>query len=147
MKSNEETFGNMETRAPFNMALNTLERIGEILREIKRYSCTIDLSWNHKQYMKAQLTRQLFIQSSPLLDEEKVEDMKEEFDGIFPNAKKIVQENGGGNYKPIDDYKVTYSPELEVKLDYFILKVQRELQKMKYFMPPREDAGTVGGRF
>ena len=38
--------------------------------------------------------------------------------------------------------KVIYSQDLNKKLDEYILKIQMELSKLNYYMPPREDYGS-----
>jgi len=42
--------------------------------------------------------------------------------------------------------KIVYSYELNEKLDECLLKLQVELQKKKYYMPPSDDMGSIVGR-
>ena len=57
-----------QEQASFNMAVDTLRRLGEILREIKLISTDSELSNERKQETKINLVKQFFIQSTPLLD-------------------------------------------------------------------------------
>jgi len=42
--------------------------------------------------------------------------------------------------------KIKYSYELNEELDLCLLELQIELQKMKYYMPPTDDMGSIVGR-
>ena len=55
--------------AVFNMALDTLKRLGIILSEIKGLAYKTDLTLEILQQIKIHLVKQFFIQASPLLPE------------------------------------------------------------------------------
>jgi len=141
-----EEFTQQETKAPFNMALNTLERLGYILSQIRAVSIDPNLPDSTKQKMKVSLVRQFFVQSSPLLDEKVVEKYQNDFLTLKPKTQKVAVRNGG-SVKITDVERVVFDRDLEDKLDLLLLSIQRELQKEKYFMPPKKDVGRAVGSF
>jgi len=141
-----DEFNVQQSSAPFNMAISTLESIRDTLMKIRDVSCEPLLSQEHRQLMKVQLTRQLFLLSSPLLSEEVVKKYRERFDNIKLIKKKILK-TYSGNLTKTNEQKIIYSEELDIECDAFSLDIQRELQKEKYFMPPKRDMGSAVGRF
>lgn len=136
-----EEFKSQETKAPFNMAISTLEALRSILSDIKRvYE---DPYWSDamKQKLKVHLVRRFYVDSSPLLNPEVVKKYKNILN-LQPKEVRIIRNN-----KLTNDLRVIFDWSLEIKLDNYLLEIQRELQKEKYFMPPREDLGTAVGRF
>lgn len=137
-----DEFNLMESKAPFNMALNTLERLGGILTKIREISSEPFLNPAIKQEMKVSLTKQFFLQSSPLLSPEVVSTFEQQFLDFKPKELPIILKSSAGQVRT-NDMKVIFDWELERKLDKFLLDVQRELQKEKYFMPPKKDLNAV----
>lgn len=142
----QEEFSVQETKAPFNMAISTLERISGLLFKIREVSIDIMLRPEQKQEMKVQLTRQFFLQASPLLPESVVEKYIDRFNKLKVNSKTIIKTSGSSSFKT-NDRKIIFDEDLDVELDLFSLAIQRELQKEKYFMPPKKDMGSTVGRF
>ena len=122
--------------APFNMALDTLKRIGDILRDIKAVSTNPELSLGVAQYSKYRLTRQLFVQATPLIkdDTEKTK-LAEKLAKI---KLKWVKNINQITKRPIN-FTPSYSDTVEEQLDALIVDIQGVLQKDKYFMPPKND--------
>ena len=123
------------TSAPFNMALNTLERLGKILEEIKQVSVTPSdvLSGGDIQHIKFRLVKQFWIQSVPLMSKGQKEEIQKKFNEIKLNfVPKVIN-------KHIADYVPSFSPKAEQELDEIIILVQEKLQDQKYFMPPKSD--------
>lgn len=141
-----EEFNLQESKAPFNMAISTLERLSGTLIKIREVSCDPLIPLDLQQQMRVKLTRQFFIQASPLLSEKVVEEYMERFKEIKANSRYILKSNSSG-FKKTNEMKVIYSEELDEKIDLFLLDIQRELQKEKYFMPPKKDMGSTVGRF
>lgn len=126
-----------EVKAPFNMAINTLERLGNILVEIKQIT-NEDFSDSEKQKIKVNLVKQFFIQATPLL---KVEDVKEKRREILKLSPKIIKQfrNRVGDTPVPMGYTNVYDIALENKLDGIIIDLQMLLQNGKYFMPSGSD--------
>jgi hypothetical protein len=125
------------TSAPFNMGLSALMRIDNILQHITRIAGDPMIPKEIKQNLKVGLVKQLFIQASPLLKQEVVDHYYLEFAKLKP-YEVIMNHSSGGMVKKTEN-KAIYSEELEVELDRLSLEIQREMQKEKYFMPPRSD--------
>lgn len=123
--------------APFNMAISTLMRIDEILKSITKVSSDPFMPTNVKQSMKVNLVKQLFNQSSPLLKEEVVKVYEKQIQDLKPYEADLVIGRSGIVKKK--EKRLLFSPELERELDKLCLEIQRELQKEKYFMPPKSD--------
>lgn len=131
-----------DVKAPFNMAINTLERLGEILTQIRKVSSDPFMPSADKQLMKVSLSRQFFIQASPLLNEDVVKDYEEKLLSLKPQKAKITK-----NGKPTGQEKIIFNSDLDNTLDQFVLQIQRELQKERYFMPPKKDKGRAVAEF
>lgn len=134
-------------KAPFNMAIATLERIHNILTKIASISSDPIIPSDVKQSIKVQLVKDLFIQSCALLKPKVEQDIRKDFLELQPKSLQIIQSNGYGSYKKTDQQKEVYDWELEKKLNTLILKVQRELYYENYFMPPKKDPGRAVAEF
>jgi len=140
-----DEFTTQKIGAPFNMALNTLERIGEILREIKRVSIDSALNKDFAQTIKINLVKQLYIQSTPLLPSKDVEDLKTILD-LKPNAVRVVKNKGYGLNERTNKLKDKFDPELDLLLDNYTIEIQLKLQAVGYFMPPKNDPSLAVGK-
>ena len=128
-----------ESNSIFNMANDTLQRCGEILREIKTISTTLDFSKEEKQEIKIDLTKQFFLQISPLLSEIIVNKYKDKILNLTPIKNRIFETQFYGEQKFIGLENV-FSEELEFELNKLLLVLQRELQKEgKYLMQTTTD--------
>jgi len=135
---------NEGSAAPFNMAISTLMRIDKILIDIVNLGANPNIPKNIKQSIKVSLVKELFSQSSALLPVEVVEKYRPVWESLEPYERDIGIGSSGIVRK--QEKKIIYSPELELKLDQFALLIQRELQKEKYFMPPKSDP-RVGWKY
>lgn len=120
------------TAAPFNMAISTLESIREILREIKQVGM---FQTGESQKLKIELTKQLLLQSVPLLDPETVALIKEKVLSLKPIEADEVNKFTGRFIRR----KIIFDWDMDRKLNDFSLEIQQKLQKKNYFMPPRKD--------
>jgi|TARA_R100000049_G_C1893653_1_gene45890 hypothetical protein len=133
-----------DEKAPFNMAIATLERLSDILREINKVEQSL-LPLEMKQEHKVYLVRQFYIQSIPLLTAKQREAHKEILD-LAPIKKEIVLNTAGTRSKD-GGRRVVYDVNLEKQLNEALIKVQVCLQDEKYFMPPRRDRGKAISEF
>ena len=124
--------------AKFNMALDTLRRIGAIFEHIKNLYLDRTMSDEIRQKIKIELVKQFFIQASPLLPIPTVAKYRQEILEIEPKRTKTYQKNGGGSTDYIGD-SLSYNSNLDFKLDMIVIELQQILQEKKYFMPPAED--------
>lgn len=138
------TYQRNEGSAPFNLGISTLMRLDNILIEIYKLHLNPMLPANIKQSIKVSLVKQLFLQSSPLLKDEVVELYRPQFEALKPCEVNMGLGRSGVVKKT--ERRVLFSPELELKLDQLTLEIQREIQKEKYFMPPKSDP-RVGWKF
>lgn len=129
-----------DVKAPFNMALNTLERLGEILSKIRQLSESPDISREVKQSMKTFLVIDFYIQAVPLLKEEDIKNNKNILD-LKPKELGVIDEMG----RRKDRIKEIFDWELEKKLNLHLISIQIALQKENYFMPPKQDLGKAVG--
>jgi len=120
------------------MALDTLKRIGEILREIKDISGESGMPPEIKQSRKLNLTKQLFFQAVPLLPEDFTEANKERILHL-EEKKASIYSKRSGNTSQFKSVTMIYDLELEMELDKISIEIQQSLQKEKYFMPPKSD--------
>lgn len=133
------------TGAPFNMALATLEKVNNILKQIANVSVLFisddqgssELSPGKAQHMKYRLVKQLFIQSVPLFDTKKYEAFMHD---ILKDIRSIKLKYGNRyqNNRIIGKFEV-FDQSVEDELDNITMDVQAELQKEGYFMPPKSD--------
>ncbi|RPJ79780.1 MAG: hypothetical protein EHM20_00310 [Alphaproteobacteria bacterium] len=126
-------------QAPFNMALNTLERLGTILKEIKEISCNPFFRNEQKQEVKISLVRQFFSNAVPLLSIEYVKEMTPKILSLIPLQKHIVYNNGLSSCS--SESETAYSFALDNKLDVIIIELQCKLQEKGHFMPAPDMEG------
>lgn len=126
-----------EDKAPFNMAIDTLRRIGGILDEIHRVACDGILSPAQKQSILVPLIQHFFFQASPLLKEEIVTKYQEQVLNLKNIQIDMSMTRCGVTKKK--EVKLLYDPILDLRMNVLLLDIQRELQKEKYFMPPKKD--------
>jgi len=131
----------VEGSAPFNLALNTLERVAAIIEKLCYVSIQIASTENTNdadlQHIKFALLKQLYIQAVPLLrdNEKKKQAVKKRIDNIklgFPQPvfNKLGERVGN---KPVFDPKIDY------EMDEIEIEISETLQSMGYFMPPKND--------
>jgi len=137
-----EEFKLQDNAAPFNMALSTLESLRAILYDIKQIYKDPFIPDEMKQKLKINLVKRFYVDSSPLLPQEVVDKYKEILN-IVPVMILMVNPWGNGSQLK----RITYDEEMEQRLDDFLIKLQIELQKEKYYMPPRSNKGAVVGSF
>jgi len=124
--------------AKFNMALDTLKRLGKTLEEIKQLAYKIEYSIETRQAVKLGLIKQFFIQSSPLLPKDQVEKYKEEILSLKPAMVNVLK-MGSMNNTLYSRTQIIYNEKLEIRIDEILIELQMILQKEKYFMPPAEE--------
>ena len=137
-----EEFKLQDNAAPFNMALSTLESLRAILYDIKQIYKDPFIPDEMKQKLKINLVKRFYVDSSPLLPQEVVDKYKEILN-IVPVMILMVNPWGNGSQLK----RITYDEEMEQRLDDYLIKLQIELQKEKYYMPPRSNKGAVVGSF
>jgi len=123
--------------AKFNMALDTLKRLGNILFEIKQLSFNDEFTDSGKQIIKINLVKQFFLQSSPLLPKTIVGEFKKEILNLKPKMIRIGEKSSYGAVNFIGS-EPAFNWVLEIRLDELLIELQGKLQEQKYFMPPAE---------
>ena len=123
--------------AVFNMALDTLKRLGDILREIKGLVYKIEYDIHQIQQIKVGLVKQFFVQASPLLPEKEVNKYQKEVLGLVVPQIAIIEKYKAG----IIGYKQRYNQTLDIRCNEILIELQLILQNEKYFMPSAEDEG------
>jgi len=131
--------------AVFNMALAQLQLINGILRNITNLGALYSedksdesLSPGQAQHLKSRWVKQLFIQSTPLLDPKTDSEWREEtwrkMKGIqLKYGRRInTDQQNVGRFEGFD-------AEVENQLDYIVIQIVLRLQKHNYFMPPKDD--------
>jgi len=132
-----ETTYLQETKAPFNMAIATLMSLRQTLDGIRNIEGRIDYPPEERQRIKIELVKRFFVDSCPLLFKEDI--INQFIDILDIQPAGIIK---GKKRKPI----IKYSYELNKILDSHLLKIQVELQKQKYYMPPKDDMGSIVGK-
>jgi len=127
-----------ENQAVFNMALDTLKRLGKILEEVKYLQYKKEYSIDVLQSIKIGLIKQFFVQASPLLPETVVEKYKKEILGLKSKHINVIENRCLNDSKNIGT-KLKYDEKLEIRLDEILIELQMILQKEKYFMPSEEE--------
>ena len=123
-----------QSRAPFNMALNTLERLGKILDQIKMISSITYLDKTIQQTAKLKLLKQFFIQSAPLLPS----DFVKKHTSKILNLKMIEKIIINNSSIPIGT-KSFFDDNIEIQIDNYLINIQLSLQEEGYFMPQSEE--------
>jgi hypothetical protein len=97
---------------------------------------TLTLTAPQKQNSIINLVKQFYIQSAPLLY--KNEEVLKEFEWIVtelePLSVKAITPNVAGF-----EWKQMHDPQLDVKMNQALVKLQIELQKEGFFMPSSKD--------
>lgn len=135
----EEGFA-VDSKAPFNMAIATLMSLRNTLDKIRDVEGRLDFSPEERQRIKVELVKRFYVDSSPLIFDETIIKKHETILDLKP-IEVICVSKGGKSYK-----RIQYSYKLNSQLDKCLLDLQLELQKKKYFMPPRDDMSTIAGR-
>lgn len=134
-----------DEKAPFNSALDKLESLSLILKDIVRLESDPRISNAVKQEHKVRLVIQYYVNANPLLSTEAREKFKVILD-LEPSSVKHIITNGSRTKD--NGYLVKYNKELDKLLNGYLIELQNDLQdKGKYFMPPRRDKGKAVGQF
>ena len=132
-----------EEKAPFNSALDLLERLSNLLTYITKVKQNVFLDRSLKQGFVLELVKDYYMQSIPLLSSDARKDLKLVLDLKQKEAVGIDKLGRRTQGK-----KLVYSEELEVQMNEILINVQMNLQDVgKYFMPPRKKLGKVVGEF
>jgi len=130
-----------DTKAPFNMAIATLMSLRATLDRIRDVEARIEFPAEERQRIKIELVKRFYVDSSPLIFDEKILESYKSILDLEP-IQIICVDRSNQKQKT----KIKYSLELNKQLDNFLLKLQVELQKKKYYMPPRDDMGSIVGK-
>ena len=122
-----------EGSAPFNMALATLERVNDILKQISISSVTI-LDLNNRNYVKYKLLKELYQTSVPLIDNKDTKD----------NLRKKINKMPSDHFKKrvnqvTKSWKLICKTDTEDTIDELVEEIQEALQLSRYFMPSKHD--------
>ena len=140
-----EEFRSQESAAPFNMAIATLYSLRDILTKITTIYGDPLFPDEVKQKLKLDMVKRFYIDASPLLKEAVVKSFMDIL-SLEPTCVNLMS-NASGNVKKTGNKKLIYDFQLEIKLDTYLIQLQMELQKEKYYMPPKADLGSAVGRF
>jgi len=130
-----------ESKAPFNMAIATLMSLRNTLDRIRDIEGRIDFSPEERQRIKIELVKRFYVDSSPLIFDNIILKKYNYVLDLEPKLFICVDKKTGKQNK-----RIKYSFELNKKLDQCLLALQIELQKKKYYMPPRDDMTKIGAR-
>lgn len=131
-----------EEKAPFNSALDLLERLSNILTHITKVKQNIYLTRDEKQGYVLELTKDYYIQAIPLLSPNARKKLKSIL--TVEQRQAIITNNGRRTNKT----KYVFSNNIEEKINDTLIAIQEDLQDLgKYFMPPRKKLGKVVGDF
>jgi len=136
-----EEFAYQDSKAPFNMAIATLMSLRNTLDRIRDIEGRIDYLPEERQRIKIELVKRFYVDSSPLINDSTVIDSYKDILKLRPLQVMNVNRNNQKETKII-----VYSYELNEQLDEYLLNLQVQLQKNKYFMPPSEDMGSMVGK-
>ena len=128
-----------ESKAPFNMAIATLMSLRNTLDRIRDIEGRIDFPPEERQRIKIELVKRFYVDSAPLIMEEKILEKYDYLLNLEPVMFICVD-----NKTQKQRRRIKYSMELNQKLDRGLLNLQVELQKKKYYMPPRDDMASIG---
>lgn len=130
--------------AVFNMAIAQLQMLNGILKNIAMLGSVYfesgseeELSPGKAQHIKYRWVRQLFIQSTPLLDIKTDAEWKKTTYEKVKNVKLTFLKKCRNN--EVVGYVESYNSEIENLLDDIVMEIQERLQCHKYFMPPKND--------
>lgn len=136
----EEGF-QQDSKAPFNMAIATLMSLRNTLDKIRDIEARIDYPPEERQRIKIELVKRFYVDSSPLIYDRAILDKYLFILKLKPILVVCVNKCNNKQKK-----RVKYSYELNEQMDECLLNLQLEIQKKKFFMPPREDMSSIGGR-
>lgn len=136
-----EEFAYQEGKAAFNMAIATLMSLRNTLDRIRDIEGRIDYPEEERQRIKIELVKRFFVDSCPLINDDKVINSFKSILELKP--KEIIAVN---NKNQKQRRKIIYCYELNKELDEHLLNLQVQLQKNKYFMPPSDDMGSMIGK-
>ena len=136
-----EEFNYQEGKAAFNMAIATLMSLRFTLDRIRDIEGRIDYLPEERQRIKIELVKRFYVDSSPLINNEEIIESYKEILELKP-----LQIIGVNNSNLKQTTRIVYSYELNRQLDTYLLRLQLQLQKNKYFMPPKEDLGQAVGK-
>jgi len=125
-------------KAPFNMAIDTLRRLGKILEKVTEISTNPLFLPPLRQEITINYVKSFFVQASPLLREEVIEEYKKRVDDLKPATIKQVI-NRTGNTPLHNGFEIIYSHKLEIELNEILLELQISLAEDGYFMPPSDE--------
>jgi len=129
-----------DIKAPFNMAIATLMSLRATLDRIRDVEGRLDFPAEERQRIKIELVKRFYVDSSPLIFDSDILKRYEFILDIEPQRVIKIDRNTQRQKKAI-----VYSFELNKQMDLCLLNLQIELQKKKYFMPPRADMGSIVG--
>jgi len=143
LKSLTKNLNRNEESAPFNLALNTLERIAKIIQQMTEISIRIadqsnsdDINLMHIKYA---LLKHLYIQASPLfqkqIDQKKL--IKDMVYALQLQPATPIRNSHG----TMTGYSIAYDPKIDKEMDDIVEEIQTSLQKEGYFMPLKSDPG------
>ncbi len=130
----------LDSKAPFNMAIATLLSLRNTLDRIRDIEGMIDYPAEERQRIKIELVKRFYVDSSPLIEKETTIKKYEFILDLKPFKYYSVNRMGNKHLR------IKFSYELNKELDTCLRDLQLELQKGKYFMPPREDMTMIGGK-
>lgn len=131
-----------EEKAPFNSALDLLERLSNILTHITKVKQNTFLDLHDKQGYVLSLVKDYYVQAIPLLSQEARKNLKKVLS--MKQAEAFIVENG----RTTKRRRKIYTDEVENQINDILIAIQTDLQDVgKYFMPPRKKLGSVVGEF
>lgn len=115
--------------APFNMAIATLKRIDDMLREYSKISALAPNDGN-SQILKYKTLRQIYLAAVPLMSKEHQKEVKKSMNEIEMKTTRL-------NGRTV----VIYSADFDVKLDDIVETILNSLQEFgHYFMPEMDES-------
>ncbi len=136
-----EDYSQQDTKAPFNMAIATLMSLRATLDNIREVEARIEFPAEERQRIKIELVKRFYVDSSPLIMDAKI---IKKFEGILDLEPLMIICVNRSNQK--QTRKIKYSFALNKEMDKYLLNLQLELQNKKYFMPPKDDMGSIAGK-
>jgi hypothetical protein len=130
-----------ESKAPFNMAIATLMSLRNTLDRIRDIEGRIDFPPEERQRIKIELVKRFYVDSSPLLFNSEILKKYDYILDLEPQEFICVDRTTNKQKR-----RIKYSFKLNKQLDQCLLYLQVELQKKKYYMPPRDDMASIGTR-
>ena len=126
-------------KAVFNMAINTLQRLGDMLEEISKLTYETFLDQMTRQRMKVDLVKQFYVQATPLLPKDKIENYSKKILTLKPTTKQHFEKRSGNTpvFKGLNnvfDYK------LDQQLDEILIELQLDMNLQGFVMPSFKDS-------